>query len=69
MSTPDERGSAIARIALEIPDKPTSGDLLRALHQAYEAGERKGFGDGFTAGQRSALGVINIAHRVMERST
>ena len=68
MSTPDERGSASVRIVLEIPEKPTSGDLLRAMHQAYEAGERKGFGDGFIAGQRHALGVVDLTQRAMERS-
>lgn len=39
----------IARIALSIPEQTTSADILRALNQAYQAGERAGFDRGFTS--------------------
>ena len=31
---------AIAKIALDIPEKPTTADVLRALTRAYDAGKR-----------------------------
>lgn len=34
---------AIAQIAIEIPDPPTSGDLLRALTQAEQSGFERGY--------------------------
>lgn len=52
------KADAIAKIALdiewELPDTAlTTRNVLRALHQAYEAGERSGFDRGFTAATRN----------------
>lgn len=40
MSPTDQakHGQTIAQIALSMPERPTSGDLLMALNRAYSAG-------------------------------
>jgi hypothetical protein len=40
MSKSHNAGKAVAAIAMNIPENPTSGDQLRALCEAYEAGYR-----------------------------
>ena len=47
-------GKQVAAIALDIPAKPTSGDLLEALCRAYEAGFTAGRSEGFSAGYSGA---------------
>jgi hypothetical protein len=55
----------IADIALNIPSPPTTGDLLKALFQAAEAGERKGYAQGVLDGQHHVSHVMNLTLEAM----
>lgn len=59
MSHPD---TTIATIALEIPENPTTGDLLLALTKAYHAGVTRGIREGGEA----VIGVANKALQVVK---
>jgi hypothetical protein len=67
MSTPDERAKALAQIAMDIPRPPTHGDLLLALHKAYEAGEHKGFAEGMVTGQKQLMTIQDALLGAMSR--
>lgn len=55
----------VARIALSIPEKPTSRDVLVALTKAYRAGVRRGV----MAQAASHEAVMGVIGRLMEPRT
>lgn len=56
------QANAIADIALSIPEKPTSRDILAALTKAY----RSGFRQGVMAQGRANDAVLGVIGKLME---
>lgn len=54
----------VAQIALSIPEKPTSRDVLVALTKAYRAGVRRGV----IAQARANEAVLGVIGKLMERA-
>lgn len=63
---PAQCSSDVAGIAIRMPDQPTSGDLLAALHKAWKAGWSDGFGQGVVKGQKAICDLHNLVYEAVK---
>ena len=57
----------VSRILSGCADEMTSGEVLRLMIHAWNAGYRAGFGDGLLAGQTQAAVAQDMIAKAMER--
>ena len=62
---PAQCASDVAGIAIRMPDKMTSADLLLALHKAWKAGYSEGFGVGVIKGQEQICQIHDMVQGAM----
>lgn len=63
------KADTIARIALTLPEKPTSGDVLRALGLAFDGGHIEGHLAGFTAAIENQTRTMDLVFGALSPKT